>query len=195
MFLLFAREILENLAAARVLRDARRAAVELEAAALGGNRDAQRVAREEQVGVALRTCCAPGPALLAGAVDLHDALRRGEVARGRHFLHDALDVRAEELERPMTGLADQVEVARMAIGVLEAEPALAEVDLAGDAGVHHPLQRAVDGGAADAVIFASDEIDEIVGAQVPFLAQEHVDDLLPLAGAFAARRLQSRDIR
>ena len=90
----------------------------------------------------------------------------------------------------MTGLADQVEVPRLAVGVLEAEAAFAEVDLAGDAGVHHPLQRAVDGGAADAVIFAADEIDEIVGAQVPFLAQEHVDDLLALAGALAAGRLQ-----
>ena len=54
----------------------------------------------------------------------------------------------------MAGLADQVEVARLAVRVLEPEAALAEIDLAGDAGVHHPLQRAVDGGAADPVIFA-----------------------------------------
>ena len=53
-------------------------------------------------------------------------------------------------------------------------------------GIDHPLQRAVDGGAADAVIFVADEIDEIVGAEMPFLAQEHVDDLLALAGALAA---------
>ena len=87
-----------------------------------------------------------------------------------------------------------MEVTRLAVGVLEPEPALAEVDLAGDAGVHHPLQRAVDGGAADAVIFAADEVDEIVGAQVSFLAQEHVDDLLALAGALAAGRLQPAEI-
>ena len=41
----------------------------------------------------------------------------------------------------------------------------------------------------------ADEIDEIVGAEVPFLAQEHVDDLLPLAGALAAGRLQPAEIR
>ena len=87
----------------------------------------------------------------------------------------------------MAGLADQVEVARLAVGMLEPEPAFAEVDLAGDAGVDHPLQRAVDGGAADALVFVPDEVDEIVGAEVPFLAEEHVDDLLPLAGALAAR--------
>ena len=90
----------------------------------------------------------------------------------------------------MAGLADEMEVARLAVGMLEPEAAFAEIDLAGDAGVDHPLQRAVDGGAADAVIFAPDEIDEIVGAEVPFLTQEDVDDLLPLAGALAARRLQ-----
>ena len=50
----------------------------------------------------------------------------------------------------MAGLADQVEVARVAVRGLEAEAAFAEVDLAGDAGVDHPLQRAIDGGAADA---------------------------------------------
>ena len=87
-----------------------------------------------------------------------------------------------------------MEMPRLAVGVLEAEPAFAEIDLAGDAGVHHPLQRAVDGGAADALVFAADEIDEVVGAEVPFLAQEHVDDLFPLAGPLAARRLQPGEI-
>ena len=86
----------------------------------------------------------------------------------------------------MAGLADQVEVPRLPVRVLEPEAALAEVDLAGDAGVHHPLQRAVDGGAADAVVFALDEVDEVVGAEVAFLLQEHVDDLFPLARTFRA---------
>ena len=70
----------------------------------------------------------------------------------------------------MTVLADQVEVPRVPVGVLETEAALAEIDLPGDAGVDHPLQRAVDGGAADPVIFPTDEVDEIVSAQVTFLA-------------------------
>ena len=50
----------------------------------------------------------------------------------------------------MTALANEMEVTRLAVRMLEAEPALAEVDLARDAGVDHPLQCAVDGGAADA---------------------------------------------
>ena len=90
-----------------------------------------------------------------------------KLARRRDFFDQRLDVGAEELERPVAGLADQVEVPRLAVGVLEPEAAFAEVDLAGDAGVHHPLQRAVDGGAADALIFLADQIDEIVGAEVP----------------------------
>jgi len=78
--------------------------------------------------------------------------------------------------------------------VLETESALAEIDLTGNAGVHHPLQGAVDGGAADTVIFFANQIDEIVGAEMTFLTQEHVDNLLPLAGALATSRLQPTEI-
>ena len=163
-------QLLEHVAAARVLHQRGGPGVELAAAAFGGNGDAQRVAREQQLGIAavgLRR--AAGLAGLARAVDLHHALARGEVARRRHFFDERFDVGAEELERAIAGLADQVIVARMPVRVLEAEAALAEIDLAGDAGGHHPLQRAVDGGAADAVVFALDEVDEIVGAQMAFL--------------------------
>ena len=88
----------------------------------------------------------------------------------------------------MAGLANEMEVPRLPVRVLETESALAEIDLAGNAGVHHPLQGAVDGGAADAMIFFANQVDEIVGAEMPFLTQEHVDNLLPLAGALAAGR-------
>ena len=87
-----------------------------------------------------------------------------------------------------------MEVPRVPVRVLEPEPALAEVDLAGDAGVHHPLERAVDGRAADPLILAADEIDEIVGAEVSLLAQEHVDDAVALAGPLAAGRPQAVDV-
>ena len=66
-----------TVAAARVARRARGARVELEARPLGGDRDAQRVAREEQFGrhrVGRRL--PPGPALLARPVDLQHALPR-----------------------------------------------------------------------------------------------------------------------
>ena len=73
----------------------------------------------------------------------------------------------------MAGGADQVEVARMAVRRLEARAPFAEIDLARDAGVHHPLQRAIDRRAADAGILAADEIEEIVGADVAFLGQKN----------------------
>src|SRR6185369_14752715 len=103
--------------------------------------------------------------------------------------------RAQKLERLMTGLADQVEVARLAIRMLETESTFAEIHLAGDAGVNHPLQRAVHRGATDSAVFAPDEIDEIVSAEVPLLAEEDVDDLFALARAFAAVWLQPAEIR
>ena len=87
-----------------------------------------------------------------------------------------------------------MKVARMAVRLLEAEAAFAEIDLAGDPRIHHPLQGAIDRGAADAAIFLADQIDEVVGAEVPFLAEERIDDEVAFAGALAASRAHAFDI-
>ena len=58
-----------------------------------------------------------------------------------------------------------------------------EVHLARDARVHHPLQRAIDGGPADPGVFSADQIDEFVGRDVPFLPEEDLNDEVALAGA------------
>ncbi len=115
-------------------------------------------------------------------------------ACGNDFLDERLDVGAEELGGLVAGLADQVEVPRVPVRMLEAEAALAEIHFARDARVHHPLQGAVDGGAADAMIFLANQFDQIVGAQVAFLAQEHVDDEIAFARALAARGTQPIEI-
>src|SRR5688572_33250352 len=94
----------------------------------------------------------------------------------------------------MAGLADEVEVARLSVRVLKAETPLAEIHLPCDAGVDHPLQRAVDRGPADAMIVAPDEIDKVVRAQVAFLAQEDVDDLFPFARTFTPKGFETREI-
>jgi hypothetical protein len=78
-----------------------------------------------------------------------------------------------------------VKVTRLAVRMLEPEATFAEIDLAGDAGVHHPLQGSVDGGAADPLIFATDQIDQVVSAEMPFLTQEDIDNLFSFAGPFA----------
>ena len=134
MLLFFFGQLLEHAAAARVFRHPRGARIEVEPAALGRDRDAQRVAREQQLGHAtLGQRRPPGLAGVALAMDLQHALARRETARRRDFFDQRLDVGAEELEGAIAGLADEMKVARMAVGVLEAEAALAEVDLAGDA--------------------------------------------------------------
>ena len=53
--------------------------------------------------------------------------------------------------------------------MLETEPPLAEIDLARNARIDHPLERPVDGGAADLLILATNQIEQVVGRQVPFL--------------------------
>ncbi len=78
--------------------------------------------------------------------------------------------------------------------MLEPEAALAEVDFARDAGLDHPLQRAIDGGAADAMVLLADQIDEVVCAEVSLLAQKHLHDHIAFAGSLAARGAQAVDV-
>jgi hypothetical protein len=78
--------------------------------------------------------------------------------------------------------------------MLEAKPAFAEIDLARNARIDHPLQRPVDRRTADSLIFALDQIDEIVGAEVTFLPQEYPDDPIAFAGSLGARRAQPVEV-
>jgi hypothetical protein len=125
---------------------------------------------------------------------LDDALRGGEAARGSHILNQRFDVGTEELERSMAALADQVKVTRLAVRMLEPEATFAEVDFPCNAGVHHPLQGSVDGGAANPLIFATDQINQVVGAEMSLLAQEDIDNLFSLAGPFAPGGLEACEI-
>src|SRR5262245_55944317 len=84
---------------------------------------------------------------------------------------------------------------RMPVRRLETRPAFAEVDLARDAGIDHPLERAVDGGAADARILPVHEADEIVRAQVAFLLQERTKNVFAFGGALAAGGPKVGDVR
>jgi len=74
-----------------------------------------------------------------------------------------------------------MEMPRMAVRRLEAEAAFAEIHLARNARLFHPLERAVHGGAADAVIVFADEVDEIRQRSDACLAKKHADDLVALA--------------
>ena len=51
--------------------------------------------------------------------------RAANPTRRGHFLEDRLDIRAQELERLIARLADEMEMTRMPIGVLEAESTVA----------------------------------------------------------------------
>ena len=107
---------------------------------------------------------------------------------------DDFDVGAQKLRRAMADRANEMEVAGMAVGRLEPRTAFAEVDLPGDAAGDHPLQRAIDRGAADARMLAADEIEEIVGAQVTFLFQEGPQNLFAFGRALAACGGEARKI-
>ena len=82
----------------------------------------------------------------------------------------------------------------LSVRLFKPEAALSKVDLAGNPGIDHPLQGAIHGRPTDPFIFLPDQIHEIVRAQVSILADEHVDDLLTLAGTLAAG-LEAVEIR
>src|SRR5215212_10112116 len=86
-----------------------------------------------------------------------------------------------------------MKVPGVAVRLLETEAPLPEIHLPGNAGFGHPLKRAVNRRPADAMVFLANEVDEIVGAEVPLLAEEHSDDKIALAGAFGAGRAHLLD--
>src|SRR5262249_54246881 len=155
------------------------------------------VAREDELGrgAVERRRLPPRPALVARAIDLHDRLGRREVSGCGDLLEQRLDVGAQEFRRAVTRRADEVEVARVAVRRLEARAPFPEVDLPGDAGVDHPLERAIDGRASDPRVLAVDALDELVGAEVTFLLEKDGENPIPLGRALSARRTERGKIR
>src|SRR5206468_6053856 len=128
MIVLLAGQLPKDPPAAEVARQLGRARVEFPAAPLGGNGDAQRVAREQDIGWRAASLGGhTGPAAVTDPVDLHHALLRRKPAGRRDLLDHRLDVRAQKLDGLLAGLADQMKVPGMPVRVLEPEPAFAEV--------------------------------------------------------------------
>src|SRR5687767_9612042 len=151
---------MEHRAPSRVFGDASRACVELESAAFGGNGDPQRVAREQQLaGRPFLSRCFASSTRFTGSINLDDALARRESARRGDFFHERFDVGTEKLVRAIAGFADEMKMSWMSVGMLEAEAAFTEIDFPRDSGLDHPLQRPIHGRAADAMVFAFDQID------------------------------------
>ena len=79
----------------------------------------------------------------------------------------------------------------MTVGRLEARSTLAEIDLAGDPGFDHPLQRPIDGRPPDPGSLTADEIEQVVRAQMTFLLEEGLEN--PVALSWNACRPRGAD--
>jgi hypothetical protein len=95
----------------------------------------------------------------------------------------------------MAHVANEMEMSGMTVGRFEPGTTFAEIDLAGDSGVDHPLQRPVNGGATDPRVFFVDQVAQIICAQMTLLAQKEVQDAVAFAGALAAGRAEARKIQ
>src|SRR5262249_18436400 len=121
--------------------------------------------------------------------------RAFEVPREGNFFQDGFDVRAEKLGRAMAHVADEVEMTGMSVRRFESRPSLAKIDFTGDSGADHPLQRAVNRRTADPGIFFVDEIAQVIGAQMTFLAQKEVQDAVAFARPLAALRNEPGEVQ
>ena len=95
----------------------------------------------------------------------------------------------------MTHVADEMKVAWVPVGRFKARSAFAEIHLAGDSGVDHPLERAIHRGAPDPGVLAAYEVAEIVGAQVALLARENIEDAVAFRRTLAAGRAQAGEVQ
>src|SRR5712671_3013953 len=87
--------------------------------------------------------------------------------------------------------ANEMKMPGMAVRGFVARSALSEVDLARDVRVDHPLERSIDRGATDTRFIATDDVEQIVGAEVAVLTQKNAEDTVALAGALAASRTKT----
>src|SRR5256885_9269039 len=162
MMALFGGEILKNRPAALVFGHCRRARVELEAAALRRDRHAERVTskHEPRRGAVDWRSLLARPAIVAGPIDLDDRARGRKPARRRNLFHQTFDVGAQKLRRSMALRADEMKMARVPVRRLVPRSTVAEIDLARDVGLDHPLERPVDGGASDTRFLPAHDVEQ-----------------------------------
>ena len=98
---------------------------------------------------------------------------------------EALQLLARELDDLAAALADDVVVVlALALDRLEARLAVVEVALGSEPDLLEQLERAVDGGVADAWVHLLDRRVELLDGEVPRGAEEHARDVVPLGGRF-----------
>src|SRR5262249_22457295 len=91
--------------------------------------------------------------------------------------------------RTVADVTDEMKMTRPPVGGLVPRSAFTEIDLAGEPLVHHPLERAVDGGAADSAVLPANEIEELICAQMSLLAEEELSDAVALGRALTNHKL------
>src|SRR6266516_1807340 len=124
-------------------------------------------------------------ALGADAVELHPVAPHHEAEEATDAVLEALQLLARELDDLAATLADDVVVVlALALDRLEARLTVVEVALGSEPDLLEQLERAVDGGVADAWVHLLDRRVELLDGEVPRGAEEHARDVVPLGGRF-----------
>src|SRR5437879_2544878 len=124
-------------------------------------------------------------ALGADAIELHAVAPHHEAEEATDAVLEALQLLARELDDLAAALADDVVVVlALPLDRLEARLAVVEVALGSEPDLFEQLERAVDGGVADAGVHLLDRRVELLDGEVPRGAEEHARDVVPLGGRF-----------
>ncbi len=100
------------------------------------------------------------------------------------------DFLADELDDGAAPVAHHVIVVTAPMDVLEERMALVEVMLVNQARLGEVIQRAVQRGATDALPLAAQVRQKLLGVEVPFVAQDTVEDLEPFGRDAQVTRTQ-----
>ena len=121
-------------------------------------------------------------AVFADSVNLKGVAGREVVVLAADFLLELADFLGKEFDGAATVGADHVVMAAAVVLVLVAGDAVMEGDFAGQAALRQQLQRAVDGGVADAGVFFLHQAVEFVGGKMVAGFEEGMQDGVALRG-------------
>ena len=129
-------------------------------------------------------------AVFADTIDLEGVARGEVVVSASDLLLELADFLRKEFHRAAAFGADHVVMAAAVVLMLVAGNAVVEGDLTGESALGEKLQRAINGGVADAGVFFLHEAVEFVGGEMVASFEERAQDGVALRGLLQPHAFQ-----
>ena len=121
-------------------------------------------------------------ALLAKAKDLHDMAGGPETVTTAHLFLKPLDLVVDKLDHPTTAVTHHVVVVgATVVALLERVPSTKPMHL-DQTRTAEMVQRSIERGPAYSFLVSAQKLEQLLGIEVAFLTQDHLEDRPPLGG-------------